>query len=34
MAPEFFASSLETDGYSYTVDIYAAGILLYELLVG
>ena len=32
MAPEFF-NNLE-NGYSYEVDYYAAGIFLYEILVG
>ncbi len=34
MAPEFFSSSLENEGYTHTVDIYAVGILLFEILVG
>jgi len=32
MAPEFFED--EVQGYSYEVDYYAFGILLYELVVG
>lgn len=34
MAPEFFDQNLESQGYSYSVDHYALGILFYELLVG
>jgi serine/threonine protein kinase len=33
MAPEYFGN-LEKEDYSYLVDYYATGILLYELLIG
>lgn len=33
MAPEFFID-LEKNGYSYEIDYYQVGILLFELLLG
>lgn len=34
IAPELYADNLEDQGYSYPVDIFSIGILLYELTVG
>ncbi len=34
LAPELFDINLEETGYSYEIDVYSIGILLYELIVG
>ena len=34
MAPELFDEKLEENGYSYEVDVWAFGILAYELFIG
>ncbi len=34
LAPELFDINLEEIGYSYEIDVYSIGILLYEMLVG
>ena len=34
IAPELYCPNLEETGYSYEIDVYSIGILLYEIIVG